>query len=348
MTENLPLVSIILPIHNEAHYIEHSLKAVLSQSYPPDCIEILIVDGMSTDGTREIVERIAKSHPSLIQIIDNPQQIVPTALNAALYHARGEIFIRIDGHCEIAPDYISTCVKHLQEENIGGVGGPITTIGETFLARGIAMAMSSNFGIGGAAFRTINNRTVKVDTVAFPAYPRKTIQNYGLFDEELVRNQDDEYNYRIRKHGGSILLCHDIRSKYYSRVTLGKLWKQYFQYGFWKVRVLQKHLRQMRPRQFAPPVFVLSLFLGIMLWIYSPQNSFLFFLICGAYLAANLLASIYSSIRYGWRFFLIIPIVYAILHISYGLGFLTGLIRFVHRWGDKQGNVPTINLRPST
>ena len=346
-----PLVSIVLPIRNEAHYIEASLNAVKNQNYPSDLMEILIVDGMSTDGTRKIVNNLINRFTRMsIRVIDNPQQIVPTGLNIGIRQARGDIIIRVDGHCEIAPDYVERCVQHLIHEDISGVGGPIETVGETLLAQTISVAMSSSFGVGGSAFRTIDNLEMMVDTIAFPAYIRKTIQDVGLFDEELVRNQDDEYNYRIRKLGRKLLLTPDIRSRYYSRASLGKLWKQYYQYGYWKVRVFQKHPRQMRLRQFIPPLFVASLLLSffVALSIFIPYRvPYLFiktwYLVPCAYLLTNCISSIFIASKRGWSYLPLLPIIFTILHVSYGLGFLVGLVRFAHRWRDKIGMVPMLD-----
>jgi glycosyltransferase involved in cell wall biosynthesis len=333
-----PLVSVILPIRNEAHYIARSLGAVLAQDYPADRMEVIVVDGMSTDGTREIVESMRAGSPR-VHLIDNTRRIAPTALNAAIARARGEILVRVDGHCEIERDYVRRCVDHLRNDEVDGVGGPLQTIGESFVARGIAVAMSSTFGVGDSAFRTVSNKTMLVDTVAFPAYTRNVVERVGFFDEELVRNQDDEYNYRLRKIGAKVLLAADVRARYYSRGSLRSLWRQYFQYGYWKVRVMQKHPRQMRPRQFVPPLFVgaillslaaapLSFILGI--WFALPVG-----LAAGSYALANLAASAsITARRREWSLFWLLPIAFAILHVSFGLGFLAGLVRFRNRWAD--------------
>ncbi len=351
MYEKLPFVSIILPIRNEAGYIERCLKAVLAQDYPPERMEIIIADGMSTDGTREIVYRIIHENPNyLIKMIDNPGKIVPTGMNAGLRSAKGEIIIRVDGHCEIDQGYIQTCVYLLQNIEVDGVGGPIETIGETFTAKVIAICMSSKFGVGNSAFRTVSYNTMLVDTVPFPVYKKTIINKVGLYDEELVRNQDDEYNYRIRELGGKILLSNEIRSKYFSRSSLQKLWRQYFQYGFYKVRVLQKHPRQMQPRQFAPPLFVFSLIVSVLLFLISAfcsLSSHYFYIslsIPALYLIANLSASLYTAAKRGWKYLPLLPLVFAILHISYGLGFLFGLVKFANRWGDKEGKVPILDV----
>ena len=336
--DRLPYISILMPIQDESAYIRRSLGAVLAQDYPTDCMQIIVADGMSTDGTRQIVQAFQAEHIN-IQLIDNPRKIVPTGLNAALLQAQGEIILRVDGHCEIAPNYGRNCVHHLVDEKVDGVGGAMVTLRDTPLAQTIAVAISSSFGVGGSAFRTTHGKSMLVDSVPFPAYTRQFMARAGLYDEELLRNQDDEYNYRLRKLGAKILLADDVYSKYYSRGSLRSLWRQYFQYGYWKVRVLQKHPRQMRSRQFVPPAFVTALLLLGVLAIPFPIARFTLFLLAGVYLTANLAASLYTSARRGWRHLLLLPLIYMFLHISYGLGFLVGLVMFAKRWGDKEGNV---------
>lgn len=333
------MISIILPIRNEANFIKNSLESILLQDYPKDQMEILVVDGMSNDKTRDIIRSYQQTH-SQIHILDNIEKIVPTGMNRALRQARGDIIIRIDGHCIIAPDYVSRCVDHLSTDHIDGVGGPMETIGENHLSDTIALAMSSPFGVGNSKFRTTTNKTMLVDTIPFPAYTRAIFEKAGFYDEELVRNQDDEYNYRIRELGGKLLLANDIRSKYYSRGSLQKLWKQYLQYGFYKIRVLQKHPRQMSPRQFIPPLLVFSLLISTLLTLTTTWGKWLFFLITGSYLIANIAASIVTTSRKGWGHIILLPIAFLIIHLSYGIGFLSGFIKFWNRWGDRKGLVP--------
>jgi succinoglycan biosynthesis protein ExoA len=333
-----PMVTIILPIRNESAYVEGGLHAILAQDFPGP-MEVLIADGMSTDNTRTIIQVISKASQIPVTLLDNPGRIVPTGMNIALCRARGDVIIRVDGHCIIAPDYVRRCVEHIQSDNVDGVGGPMQSIGKTHLAKAIAIAMSAPFGVGNSAFRTLSGRTKLVDTVPFPAYTREIIERAGLYDEELVRNQDDEYNYRIRELGGKILLAEDVHSTYFSRGSLTGLWRQYYQYGFWKVRVLQKHPRQMRPRQFVPPAFVLALFGSFFLALF-PVSRPLSAVIPLLYLFANLLASLWIASRRGWDSLLYLPFIFAMLHLTYGLGFLTGLIKFANRWGDKRGKVP--------
>ena len=326
----LPLVSVIMPVRDEAAYIERSLGSVLAQDYPADRLEILVVDGMSNDGTREHVAAARAIRPNL-RLLDNPRGIVPPGLNIGIAQARGDIIVRVDGHCEIAPDYVRRCVEHLLVDGVEAVGGPIETIGETDEAQAIALAMSSWFGVGGSAFRTINDRPMLVETVAFPAYTRETLHRLGPFDEELVRNQDDEYNYRLLKSGGRILLSPDIRSRYYSRGNLRKLWRQYYQYGFWKVRVMQKHPRQMRWRQFVPPVFVAALLGSSLFALFLRPFRYLSAIILVLYATANLGASLSLGRAHGLRHVPRLLLIHPILHLSYGLGFLAGLWHFAGR-----------------
>lgn len=329
--KEFPLVSIIMPVYNEENFIQSSLGSLLLQTYPSNRVEIIIADGLSVDSTREKIEKIKKTTLISIQIIDNPRKIAPSGLNAAIKVAKGEIIIRVDGHCEIAPDYVENCVKHLIANKAEGVGGPIETIGATQTAKSIALAMSSKFGVGGSAFRTINDREMFVDTVAFPGYTKKIIDKVGFFNEELVRNQDDEYNYRIRKMGGRILLSPDIRSRYYSRSSLKSLWKQYYQYGYWKVRVLQIHPLQMSLRQFIPLIFVLTLLLTLFLSVFSNFGRLGLLLLISSYLLSNLIASV-SLAKSKYSLIPLISLSFAILHLSYGFGFLAGIFAFRKLW----------------
>ena len=327
-------VSVLMPVRNEVGFIRRSVGAVLAQEYRHDRMEVIIADGLSDDGTRKVIEALRLQHPNVI-LIDNPGKIVSTGLNTALRVAKGEVIIRVDGHCEIAKDYVSRCVSHLLEDEVDCVGGPLETVGETSTARAIAAAMSSTFGVGDSAFRIGAKDARLVDTVAFPGYRRETIRRAGPFDEELVRNQDDEYNYRVRKLGGRILLSPDIQSRYYSRASLRKLWKQYAQYGYWKVRVLQKHPRQMQPRQFVPALFVITTFALLLAALFSFFGKILLVTMLLAYLVLNLAGSILVAHRTAWRILLLVPIAFTIIHLAYGAGFLLGLARFWNRWGDR-------------
>lgn len=342
-----PKISILLPIRNEQEYIADCLRAILNQDCPYE-LEILIADGESSDNTLPIIQSLSSETGIPLSIFSNPKKIVSTGLNILIPKAIGEIIIRVDGHCVIEPDYVANCVRHLQQNGVDAVGGPMRSVGEDFTSQGIALAMSSRFGVGNSSFRTESGKTKLVDTVPFPAYTHEIIQRVGLYDEELVRNQDDEYNYRIREHGGRILLAEDVRSTYFSRGSLAKLWMQYFQYGYWKVRVLQKHPKQMSLRQFVPLVFVLSLLLSLVFTLVVSWGWIPLVAILGLYLLVNLSVSMLYGYNHGWQFLSLLPATFAVIHLSYGTGFLTGLFKFFNRWGDKIGKVPFLKEKPQT
>jgi succinoglycan biosynthesis protein ExoA len=270
LVSSFPFVSVILPIRNEAACIERGLRVILAQDYSGP-VETLIADGMSTDDTRDRIQSIMDgrmdtvSRPrSSIMVLDNPGKTSPKGMNTALRQAKGEIIVRVDGHTVIAPDYVRQCVESIQRTHADNVGGKMNAIGSSPFGRSVALATSTPFGIGGGRFHT-SDKEEWVDTVYMGAWPRSVFKKIGLFDEELVRDQDDEFNYRLREQGGRILLCPGIRSEYTVRSSPMALWKQYYQYGYWKVRVLQKHPHQMSLRQFVPPAFVLSLLLSLLL-----------------------------------------------------------------------------------
>ncbi len=327
-----PLVTVIMPIRNEEAFIERSLGAVLAQDYPSDRVQVLVADGMSDDATREVVTRLA-SAPGVaeVEIVDNPGRIVPTGFNAALDRARGDVVVRVDGHTIIAPDYISQCVAALADSGADNVGGRMDAVSDGPVGQAIALATSSPFGVGNSQFHYAEGRHW-VDSVYMGAWPREVFDRVGRFDPEMVRNQDDEFNYRLRSQGGRILLTDAIRSEYYNRASLRTLFRQYRQYGHWKVRVLQKHPRQMSARQFAPPALVAALAGGAVLAPFSRPVRRAWSAVAAAYAVANLGASVSVARRAGLRHLRLLPVVFGALHIGYGLGFLGGLIAFRDRW----------------
>ena len=322
----------ILPIRNEARHIQPCLDAVLTQDYPADRFDVLVVDGMSDDGTRELVSRYVRRYPN-VQLLDNPKCIVPTALNIGIRAARGDIIVRVDGHTTIAPDYVRQCVSALERTGADNAGGRMDAESPGFLGAAVAQATGSPFGVGNARFH-YSRQEEWVDTVYMGAYRRDVFDRIGLIDEEMVRDQDDEFNYRLRAQVGRILLCPQIRSRYTNRSDLRKLWRQYFEYGYWKVRVLQKHPRQMRWRQFVPPLFVSALLSALGLSAFEVVWPLA--LIAGSYLAGNLIASLSIAVRSGAQYLMILPVVFAILHVAYGTGFVSGSIRFANRWNDSE------------
>jgi succinoglycan biosynthesis protein ExoA len=332
--ESFPMVSVIMPVRNESDFIERSVACVLSQDYPQGRYEVLVADGRSTDDTREIVSSLMKAKQNLC-LIQNPGEIVATGFNAALREARGEVIVRVDGHTEIEADYIRQCVAELERTGADNVGGRMVAEGAGIRGEAIAAATSSPFGVGGARFHYSESEEW-VDTVYLGAWRRSTFEQIGLFDEELVRNQDDEFNYRLRAAGGRILLSPKIRSRYYSRASWKSLWRQYFQYGFWKVRVMQKHPAQMRLRQFAPPAFVATLLMTLAGAPVFHEARILGGIILASYILCLAGATVLLASGRPANLVLRLPLAFAVLHLSYGMGFLVGLVRFAGRWGDRR------------
>ena len=222
-----PLVTVIVPVRNEIHHIRYCLEAILGQDYPQDQLEILLVDGFSDDGTRAVLSDYVSRY-SQIRLLDNPTCIVPTAMNIGIRNARGSIIVRIDARCVVEPDYVSQCVHYLRTTGAQNVGGQQRAVGDDTVSRAIALATTSPFGIGNSKFR-YSDREQMVDTVYLGAYPRSVFDQIGLYDESLVRNQDYELNHRLRKAGGTIFFTPNIRSIYYGRPSLRRLFIQYFQ-----------------------------------------------------------------------------------------------------------------------
>ena len=332
-----PFVSVIMPIRNEADYIEPAIKSILDNDYPAEKMEILVIDGISDDGTREIVAELS-NQDNRIRLIDNPRQIVPTAMNIGLKASHGDIFIRIDGHAKIPADFISESIKCLQGNHDAWiVGGHIETVAENFIGRAIASAMRSPIGVGNARFR-LGDYEGWVDTLAFGTHHKWIIEKIGYFDEELVRNQDDEFNMRVIRAGGKIWMSKSIHSTYFSRGSLSKLRKQYFQYGFWRIRTLQKHKKPAAFRQLVPLLFVLSILLLGVTGIFCNLCIYLLGIEIALYILGLIAGSLDVGRKSGWRYAPVVPLVFIILHFAYGLGSIHGIVRFyiLNRWRLKK------------
>ena len=319
-----------MPIRNEANFIRHSLRATLAQDYPAERLEVLVVDGKSDDGTREIVEAMLDGQPCA-RLLDNPRRIASAGLNIGLSEAQGEVIVRVDGHTVVAPDYVTRCVEELDQTGADCVGGAMVAVGQTAWGQAVALATSHPFGVGGSRFHYATHAQ-EVDTVYMGAWPRRVFARIGNFDEEMVRNQDDEFSYRIRATGGRIWLDPRIRSTYYARSTLRSLWKQYFQYGLWKVRVFQKVPGSAQHRHWAPPLFALAVAGGLPMALVIPPLWLLYLGGLTAYGLITLGVSARIAARTGWRHLLRLPLAFATLHLSYGLGFWKGVLRFGPPW----------------
>ena len=251
----LPRVTVVIPMRNEESSIGECLTSVLSSDYPTERLEVLVIDGRSSDGSRGIVSQFAARH-SGIRLVDNPGVIQAAALNIGLREAGGEIIIRMDAHAIYGPDYIRQCVIALETTGASNVGGAQRAVGANYVGNVIASDTTSPFGAGDARFRH-SERSEWVDTVYLGAWHKRTLEDVGGFNEEWTVNEDYELNYRLRRSGGKILLTPNIRCQYRVRPSLRTLARQYFRYGFWKVKTLVAYPKSLRWRQLAAPAFVL-------------------------------------------------------------------------------------------
>jgi len=339
----VPFVSVVIPVRNEALFIEGLLEAIFAQDYPRDRFEVIVADGLSTDGTRETLS-VLQSRYSQLVVIDNPGRIVSTGLNLAVARARGDVIVRIDGHAVIEPDFISQDVALLSEHpEAWSVGGPIRHAAATTFGKAVAVAMSHRLGVGNARHRYPDYEGY-AEGAQFPAIRRWVFDRIGLFDERLVRNQDDEFNFRIHRAGGKVYVSPRVRYSYFVRGRVSQLFKQYFQYGFWRIPVIEKHGRPTTLRQMAPTLFYVACLLSAAagVWWRSPL---LTLALPAIYVAALLLAGAASVPRHGLRVAACVPVAIATLHAGYAWGLAYGMWARVFRadaW-DVQGKMSAIS-----
>ncbi len=318
-------VSIVIPCRNEEKYIGRCIDSILLQDYPLENISVFVCDGKSTDETIAIIKDYSAKHRN-INLLINEKRTTPFALNLGIKASNSDIVIILGAHSELYPNYVSSCIEAFNfGDNIGCTGGIIENVYENETSEVIGKAMSSVFGVGNAHFRT-GNKDGFVDTVAFGAYKREVFDKAGLFDEELIRNQDDEFNFRLLSKGYTIYLFRKIRSKYFVRASFEKLFKQYEQYGYWKVYVNKKHNTVTTVRQVIPLLFVLFLFFGFLLSFLHPFFILLYaftmtmYLVMSSIFAVTMASELTHPIKIVYSFF--------VLHFSYGWGYLKGIIDF--------------------
>lgn len=331
--ECMPSVAIVVPVRNEARHIEGCLRSVLYQDYPQERIQVLVVDGMSEDGSRELVSHFTQEHGN-VRLLDNPGHTTPVAMNIGIRKADADVVIVLGAHAYLAPDYVGRCIATLRSSAADAVGGRLVALpGKGIVAESISLAISHPFGVGNSRFRYSDDAGF-VDTVPYGAYRREVLERVGLFDEKLVRNQDLELNHRIRAAGGRLFYTPAIRSYYHSRASLPALWNQNLQNGFWNVALLRQSPRGLSLRHLVPLFFVLSLVCSAILSIVSPIG---LLVLLGIMLSYALLATVSSFLvarRTRWRHFFVLPWVFLCLHLSYGFGYLGGFVRFGLRLGD--------------
>lgn len=324
------MLSVICPIYNEEKYIAKCIDSILAQDYPKDDLEVIFVDGMSKDRTREIVAEYIGKYP-FIRLIDNPDRIVPPAMNIGIKASVGDIIVRLDAHAVFPQNYFSELVKNLHKLDADNVGGVCRTlpINDTPVCRSIAYVLSSSFGMGNSHFRIGADSIIEVDTVPFGCFKRELFDRVGYFDEELTRNQDDEFNGRIIKNGGKIFLLPDLVIDYYARDTVAKVYKMFYQYGLFKPLVNKKLGQPATIRQFFPLLFVLGLLLGPLTFLIS---SVFIWLYLGVLLVYLTLAAFFSSKESRSLKEVLIKIwVYFVVHFAYGWGYINGIIKLIFK-----------------
>jgi succinoglycan biosynthesis protein ExoA len=319
-----PMVSLLVAMRNEETHIGRTLASILAQDYPSDRLEILIYDGQSTDRSWEIAGSLVADRP-LASLSPNPGITQSAGWNLGIADARGDVIGIVSAHCELAPDYVSTAVETLERTGADMVGGLMRAVGDRGMGEAIALATSTPFGVGGARFHYTDVEE-QVDTV-YMGLCRSEVYRRLRFDEEMVRDQDDELSYRLLDQGGRIMCNPAIRSSYTNRPSLRSLWRQYFEYGYWKVRVMQKHPKQVRTRQLVPPAFVAVIIGASALAPFSQLGRIALAGSIGSYVVANVAASASAS-RTRPDLLPLLPFVFGTIHVAYGLGYLVGLLRF--------------------
>lgn len=321
-------VSVIIPVRNEVAYIVSTLDAVFAQDYPSHLLEVIVADGESNDGTTDLIRKYAVNN-SRLKLINNHQKTVSYGLNAALSISKGEVIVRMDSHSLYPNNYISTLVKALDEFCCDNVGCLIETIptDNRSVSSAIATALSHPFGVGNAWFRVGVDRAREVDTVPFGCFRKNVFDQIGTFDVELVRNQDDEFNARMRSHGLKIVLIPSIKVQYVARDSYSKLFKMYFQYGLFKPLVNLKLGQVASVRQLVPLFFVSYVLILSILSIVWPILGWGLLLGVSFYFVINTIVAL-SVVK--WHFLncklLYLMWSFLVLHSAYGLGYLKGLV----------------------
>ncbi|HQV51497.1 MAG: glycosyltransferase family 2 protein [Flavobacteriales bacterium] len=326
-----PVVSIIMPCRNEGPFIELAIHDALAQERGEFELEVLVAVGPSTDDTHAKVLALSKSHAE-VHLIENPAGVVPHGLNAAIRGSKGKYIVRLDAHSRYPNNYVTTLIDALERLNAENVGGVWDTLpaNDSNKAWAIAQVLSSSLGVGNAHFRTGTDAEREVDTVPYGCFRRELFDRIGFFDEELFRNQDDEHNGRIIKHGGTIFLLPQIHIKYYTRDTIAKLWRMYREYGLFKPLVNLKLGAPATFRQFVPPLFVAALVLLPFLAFVNVQLIWFWVGLIVVYFSVLKL----TSIRIAWRgdrlgAYVWMVIAFFTVHVAYGVGYWQGIFKFL-------------------
>ena len=325
-------VSIIIPCRNEEKYIEKCLESVVNSDYKKDQIEVLVVDGMSEDKTREVIQRYCKQYP-FVRYFENSGKTIPLAMNTGIRNSSGDIIMKIDSHSIYTPDYISKCVRFLGEYDADNVGGVLTTLPreDTPLGWAIVKAITSPFGVGNSRFRTGEKEPVWADTAYSGCYRRDVFDRFGLYDENIARSEDVAINSRLRKKGGKILLVPEIVTSYYARSDYFGFVKHNFDNGYWITYPLMFGRLLFSWRHIVPLFFVVSAIVAACMTLFAGFGMLRFvpiIAVCVSYAVAN----VYFSGLTAWnnrdfKLLFLMPVIFTTLHIVYGFGSLWGLSR---------------------
>jgi glycosyltransferase involved in cell wall biosynthesis len=326
----MPKISIIIPTLNEEKYIKSCIDSILDSTYDKDNMEILIIDGMSSDKTREIIQSYMQKY-NFIKLIDNVKKIVPVAMNTGIKQAKGEYIVRLDAHALYPKDYFSKLIKWHKKLDADNLGAIIKTKvkNNTPKANSIAKVLSCKFGVGNSDFRVGVDEPKEVDTVPFGCYKKDVFEKYGLYDERLVRNQDIELNKRIISKKGKVYLVPDIECVYYAREEFIQLAKNNYANGKWNILTAfyTKTLRYLSLRHCIPLMFVLSLILPILGAVFYPKLIYISLLSLISYIGLVIIISIKLNDKNTKLIYLIWSFI--VLHISYGVGSLVGLFEIL-------------------
>jgi len=325
--KSTPFISIIIPSLNEERYLNRCLDSVFEQSYPIDCMEVFVVDGQSTDSTRDIVLNYMEDHPNL-HLVDNPQRYQSVAFNIGVEKSAGDVIIRLDAHTDYHSEYIARCVAHLKTGGYGNVGGRwlIKPGSDTTMGKAIALMNSSAFVIGGADFRVGTEKKL-VDTVPFGAFPREVLAHIGGMDEDLIRGEDNEYNGRIRSAGFKILFDPEIISYYVSRPDLSSFLSQMYNNGKSIGILLRQSPFSVSLRHLVPLMFFLFLFTGSILSFFFYPARLILFPVLGIYFFANIYFSLKSARQAMLKAFPHMVAATFLTHLMYGVGTVVGIFR---------------------
>jgi succinoglycan biosynthesis protein ExoA len=326
-------VSVIIPCYNEERFIGKALENLAGQ-YVAENYEVVVVDGMSNDGTREVIRRFQEAYPEIaVRLVENLARNIPRALNLGIDAARGEIIARIDAHTAPSPGYIRRCVEVLTAGEAEVVGMPcrVQPGGDTAIARAIAIAVSHPFGIGDARYRLSDGRMTQepVDTVAFACFRKSLWSEIGGYDEKLLTNEDYDFNYRVRMRGERVILDRRAHCDYFARATMPKLAAQYFRYGAWKARMIRQRPRSVKVRHLVAPMFVASIILLAALGFWRKPIWSVLAVELAVYFTAALVFALRAKRKSQaeFRVMLMMPLVFFAIHFSWGMSFLVGLIR---------------------